>query len=257
MPRSIPYLVPTDILADQGAKVAALFKEDSADYKQRLERAGLPEASFKHIGEHAQALLDLEITQEERKIATQREGAEATAAVQAALRWRLDDVLSRARVIFEDDPRLIHFRSGKLRSHRPSALVRELRLLVAGVERFKDLPEAQAIGLDEKVLQDGERLLEALVKEDTESEVARALQVQTTAELREKELELSNMLADVEKRATIAFPFEHPGRKRYRMNEIRLYVARQKGRGGSDPSAAIFVDDPAPEPVPAAAPVDA
>src|SRR5690606_15813205 len=106
-----------------------------------------PASNFVEIGEYAQALLDLEISQEERKIATQKESAEATAAVQDVLAWRLDDVLSRARVVFEDDPRLIHFRTGKLRSHRPSAVGREARLVLVAVKRFMNLPEAKAIGL--------------------------------------------------------------------------------------------------------------
>lgn len=255
MARTTPYLVPTDVLADQGAKVFALYVEDSSNHKQRLEAAGLPEETFQTVKDYAEELLDLEITQEERKMAASRERAEASAAVKDVLRWRLDDVLSRARVIFDDDPRLVHFRSGQLRSQRPSAVVREARLLIEALKRFRGLPEAKAIGLDRSILEKGQALLENLVKEDTEDEVARALQIQTTAELREKELELSNLLANIEKRAPIAFPSDHPGRRRYRMNEIRQYVSYQRGPSATDPSADVLVEDPAPEPTPT--PVDA
>lgn len=247
MARATPYRGPTELIAAQGSVMHSLYKEDSDENKQTLATVGLTEEHFEQLGKKSAELLDLEIVQEERKQSAAQEQAEASAATQAVLNWRKDEVIPRARLIFEDDPRFVHFRSGKLRSYRPASVIREGRLLVSGVKRFAHLPESKAIGLDEALAARGEELLAALVKEDTEGELAIALQKETTDQLRDLELEVSQLIAEVEKRVVIAFPTGHPARRRYRANELREYVARQKGRGGKDPTVGVDVDDPAPD----------
>lgn len=244
-----PYSVPTDVLADQGAKIARLYAEDKDEHKTKLASVGLGADTFVTIGEIANEMLELEVTQEERKEGTRQESLQATAAAQEVLTWRAEEVLTRARVVFAGDNRLKEFRPGQLRSVRTGFVIVEGERLIKAIKRFDRLPAARAIGLDLALAEKGEALLAKLKAEGHDDDISLELQRETTNELRDMEGELAKMLGDVEERMTIAFGSKHPARRRYRMNDIRTYVARQRGKNATDPSANVSVPDPIPSDV--------
>lgn len=248
MPRQTPYNVPIDVLTDQGLKTSQAYDDDSQERKELLAGIGLPAAHFARVRELAKEVRALDHSQEQRKQDAQLESAEATAAVEAALSWRNDLVMPRVNLAFEDDPRRVHFRPGGLRSRRAAAVLRECRLLVDAIRRFGDVPEAAMVRLDAALADEGERLCEAIEKEDTEAARAAAARSEATGRLAEAVLELSQALAEIEKRAVVVFRRGTAELRRYRMNGIREYVARMHtgGAGVVDPTVSVEVADPDP-----------
>ena len=156
--------------------------------------------------------------------------------------------MARAKMIFAGDPRLGYFRAGALRSQRASAVDREIRILIGAIGEFADLPEAQEIGLNADLAARGQVLLDNLRQQDLESVKAGAERSAATAALRDAEAELSSLLANVEQRAAIVFKRGSEELHRYRMNDIRNYVATQHraGKDAIDPTVSVTVEDPDP-----------
>jgi len=249
MSRTVAYNVPSNLIADQGIKISELYKADNEENKAKLASIGLKKDSFDKIGVLGHKLAELEQDQEAHKAEARVEQAQASEAAQKALEWRNEEVIPRAKLVFQNDPRLSYFRPGSLRSQRASAVDREVRILIDTIRDFAHLPEAKEVSLDAALADKGQALLDALRSQDMEYVKADAERSVATATLREAEAELSGLLASVEQRAAIVFKRGSADLRRYRMNEIRNYVAMQH-KGGSeavDPTASVSVEDPDPE----------
>ena len=248
MSRTVAYNVPSNLIADQGIKISELYKADNAENHAKLASIGLKAASFDKIGVLGHKLADLEQDQEEHKAEAKVEQAQATQAATEALEWRNEEVIPRAKLVFHDDPRLSYFRPGALRSRRAASIDREVRILIDTIRDFAHLPETQEVGLDTALADKGQTLLDALRTQDMEYVKADAERSAATATLRELEAELSSLLASVEQRAAIVLKRGSADLRRYRMNEIRNYVAMQHKAGteATDPTVSISVEDPDP-----------
>lgn len=248
MTRNTTYNVPNNVLSDQGFKTAALYEQDSQENQQLLATVGLKAALFTRAKKDAQRVSDLEHGQEQLKADAGQQQAEVSQAVKDLIAWRNEKVIPRAKVVFAEKPELRHFRLGKLRSYRPAAVDREARLLIDAVRRFCFLPQAVECGLNSQLADKGAELLEHVRTQDSEAVIADAERSEATAELREAEVALSATLAEIEQRAAIVFDRGSIELRRYRMNEIRNYVARQNGEGPEvvDPTASVEVPDPDP-----------
>jgi hypothetical protein len=143
---------------------------------------------------------------------------------------------------------LRHFRPGKLRSVRPATVIREGRLLVDAIKRFSSEPEMQKRGLTMEMANKGEDLIQKAVKEDTEAAVAHSAQLDATDRVYDLEDRLDDILAEIERCAAVVFEPDSAALKRYRLNEIRNYIAQMHGQSKpADPTAEVQVPDPAPE----------
>jgi hypothetical protein len=193
-------------------------------------------------------LSDVEASQEGIKSDAEVQKTEATAAVQALMTWRNKGVLPRAKIALDGDTRLRHFRPGKMRSVRSATVIREGRLLVDAIKRFADDPKMLKRGLTLKMAEQGEALIKTAIKEDTEAAVAHNVQLDVTDRVYELEDRLDDILAEVETCAAAVFEPESAALKRYRLNEIRNYIAQMHGQSKpADPTAEVQVPDAAPE----------
>jgi hypothetical protein len=244
------YHVPTTILADQARKTFELYKQDNDENRSLLSSIGLNEADFEKIDNLGAQIMEIEGAQEEVKADSELEQLEASEAIQELIDWRGKKLLPRVKIAFVGDKRLRHFRPGKLRSLRPATVVRECKLLVDAILRFSKEPEMVLRGITEEMANEGKMLIEKAEKEDLEAAAAHMHQIDTTEKLYDLEDELDDLLSDVEKCAAAIFDEESAALKRYRMNEIRNYIAVMHN-SGSDKTATADVPDPAPATQPA------
>jgi hypothetical protein len=245
------YQVPTQILADQAKKTAELYRQDNAENKAALSGIGLGPVKFDDIDTIADQISRFEGVQESAAAQAQTEQLEATEAMQAIISWRSQKVIPRARIAFGDDKRLRHYRPGQLRSVRAATVVREGKLLVDAIRRFADTPEALARGLNSALADEGAALIDVAETEDLQAAAAHMHQLDNTEALYELEDQLDDKLAEIERCAKAVFPEESAARKRYRLNEIRNYIAVMHDQG-TDDTAEVNTPDPAPDAAPQA-----
>ena len=239
------YQVPTQILSDQAKKSAGLYRQDSPENKEMLFGIGLTQAKFEDVDKIADEMVELEGGQEGAKSDAEVEQIEATEAVAAIIAWRSKKVIPRARIAFADDKRLRHYRPGKLRSKRAATVLREGRLLVNAILKLCSEPLAIARGLTAALADEGAALVAKAEAEDQEAVDALAYQIDNTEALDELEDQLDDKLAEIERCAKAVFEEGSAARKRYRLNEIRNYIAVMHDRGVDD-TAGTTEPDPAP-----------
>ena len=244
------YQVPSQILSSQGRKTAELYFQDTADNRGMLDGIGLTARKVEAIRTLSAELNEVEGSQEAVKMETLTEQNEASAAVRAVAEWRNNRVMPRARIAFGDDKRLRHFRPGKLQSTRAATVIREGRLLVDAIERFENEPKLVERGINRALADEGRALVAAAEKEDSEAAAAVARQRDVSERVYELEDRLDDLLAEVERCAAAVFPDDSAALKRYRLSEIREYVAQMHNRGGGeevvDPTVEAAVPDPLP-----------
>ena len=244
------YNVPTHILTSQARATAKLYDEDSEENRNALAGIGIGAAEITPMLPLADEIDAIEGTQEAVKNQRLTEQNEATEAVQGVVSWRNVEVLPRAKLALKGDRRLRHFRPGKLRSVRTATVIREGRLLVDAIERFKGEPAMQKRGVNTALADKGRMLIQVAEKEDTEAAAAVAHQRDVTERVYELEDRLDDLLADIEQSAAAVFPEGSAARKRYRLNVIREYIAEMHNRPSDeilDPTAETEVPDPIPE----------
>ena len=246
------YQVPSQVLSGQGKKTADLYFQDSAENHALLDGIGLKKEKFEAVRSLSVELDQVEGSQEAVKLAALTEQNEATAAVRAVADWRSIRVIPRAKVAFGDDRRLRHFRLGKLQSTRAATVIREGRLLADAIERFINEPETQERGLNQALADEGRALVAAAEKEDSEAAAAVAKQREVSERVYEIEDQLDDLLAEIEHCAAAVFPADSAALKRYRLNDIREYIAQMRNRGGSDEVVDPTVESTVPDPIAAA-----
>jgi hypothetical protein len=227
------YHVPTQILASQAKTTSKLYQEDSEENRKTLEGIGVTGLLFSETVALATALDDQN---------------EATEANRKLISWRKDSVMPRVKIALDGDTRLRHFRPGQLRSHRPASVIREGKLLVAAILRFADDPKLQKRGVTRELAEMGRTFVAEAEKEDVDAAAAMAVRNEITEKVYDLEDKLDDRLAEIERCAAAVFPEGSAARKRYRLNEIRNYIAQMHNQSTPvDPTAEIAVPDPAPE----------
>ncbi len=239
------YQVPTQILASQAKKTAELHRNDSPENHALLDGIGITGEVFAQADELGTKIMELEDSQEGVKADAATDKMEAAEAVAAVAAWRTKKVLPRARIALTGDKRLRHFRSGRLRSTRAATVIREGKLLVGAIRRFASDPEMVRRGLNEAMAVEGDKLIAGAEAEDLEAATAHMTQLDVSEELYELEDKLDDILSDIERCARAVFEPESAALKRYRMNEIRNYIAVMHDKGGDD-SATVEAPDPDP-----------
>ena len=239
------YQVPTQILTNQAQKSHELYTQDSSENKGLLSGIGLNQAKFEDVKNIADEMVDLEGAQEGAKADSEVEKIEATEATAAIIAWRSKKVIPRARIAFADDKRLRHYRPGKMRTTRAATVVREGKLLVDAIRRFESEPLAMARGLTTALADEGAALIDKAETEDLEAAAAHMHQLDNTEALYELEDQLDDKLAEIERCAKAVFEEGSAARKRYRLNEVRNYIAVMHDQGGDDTVEAVE-PDPAP-----------
>jgi hypothetical protein len=237
------YNVPSQILGDQGVKVAALYRADSAANRALLDGVGVPAAVFDEAESLGRTLLDEESSQEMFKADALVQKNEAVFAVSAVMAWRSDDVLPRVKLAFGGDRRYRFFRAGQLKSVRTATVLREAKLLVGAIRKFAGEAELARRGVGEAMALRGEALIAAAEKEDVEAAQASAAQIAVSENVYALEDKLDDVLAEIERSAAVVFKADSADLARYRMNEIRDYAAKAR-KTSTDATASVSAEDP-------------
>jgi hypothetical protein len=137
-------------------------------------------------------------------------------------------------------------------STRAATVIREGRLLVSAIERFKDEPKVQKRGINQALADEGRALVAAAEKEDTEATEALATQRDVSERVYDIEDQLDDLLAKIERCAATVFPADSAALKRYRLNEIREYIAQMHDQGDGDDVIDPTVESTVPDPIAAA-----
>lgn len=231
------FKVPTQVLGDQAIKTAVLYREDTQGNREALAGIGVTENLIDDAEALGRDVLDLETRQEMVKTEASLAKSASVSATQAVVEWRNREVLPRARIALDGDSRMAFFRSGKLRSSRASAVIREGRITVDTIRLLADDPKLALRGVDEALAKRGEDLIALAEAEDAKAAQAVATQVVATRTLRKKEEALGAILKEVERAAAAVFPADSAGLDRYRLKVVRNYIAVHTNTNAASESA--------------------
>jgi cell division septum initiation protein DivIVA len=219
------FKVPTQVLGNQALKTAGLYREDTEANRATLSGIGVTETVVDDAEGLGRDVLDLETRQEMMKTEAALARSASVSANKAVIDWRSIDVMPRARIALDGDSRMAFFRSGKLRSTRASAVIREARITVDTIRMLADDPKLALRGVDAALAKRGEDLIAVAEAEDAKAAQAVAAQVVATQALRKKEEALGSILREIERAAAAVFPADSAQADRYRLKVIRNYIA--------------------------------
>ena len=225
------YDVSTKVLSDQARlSLGELKAPANKEGVDALEAVGLDVPSFiNDLGASTQKLQKVEAAQERAKSELLRELKEDRGLSYEGYRWLLR-LQSRVRTYLAENPTADEyvlrnrFRFGKVKNAHIRTIVYELRVVLPELKNM--LEELAGVGINEKFLNEGKKILKQLGIDREETEEARAEQEKLTREVREAEIEVSQLLRRLVL-TDISASLEHPEAKRWFPLNI---IAAEMGR---------------------------
>lgn len=223
------YEVPTKVLLAQArSTLRELAIDATAPRRAALKELGIDAENFTaELQSATDALQEIEAEQERAKAHYQHEASEDRAIAEEGYRYKLAlDARVRAYIATngDDDGLRNRFRFGQLRVARARGVTYELRIVLPEAQAFKD--KLAAVGVDDAFIQKGYDILARLDADRQETTQARAQREKLTRQVREGELRLSRLLAQLvaaDEALAVATPAE--GRV-FRLDLIRAELGR-------------------------------
>jgi hypothetical protein len=244
--RKSRFDVPTVVLVDQGRTIyRQLITVANKPRLKLLETFGIDGGFAGRVGQVVEELATLDAEQERAKAAYTKEAKEDQALAEKGYRFKLKlDARVRAYMAAHDDDDNLagRFRFGQLRVARARGVLNELRIVLP--EAMALSSKLQGFGVTDAFLAEGQEIVVGLGGA-SESAAAKQAREKLTQQVREKELELGQLL-DRLRQADEAVALDDPAEAPvFRLDLIKAEVRRVKAAREARLAARVSAtDDP-------------